>query len=50
MTIQITPAVREAHATTVPRLLVTAMGALLAVDLAGGLWTGLSGVTTWADA
>ena len=34
----------------VPGLLVAAMGALLLVDLAGGLWAALSGVNTWADA
>lgn len=43
-----TPEVR--HGTTVPRLLVAAMGALLVVDLVGGLWAALSGVNTWGDA
>jgi hypothetical protein len=37
-------------ATTVPRLLVGAMAALLVVDLVGGLWAALSGVNTWGDA
>jgi hypothetical protein len=37
-------------ALAVARLLVAAMGALLVVDLVGGLWAGLSGVNTWADA
>lgn len=37
-------------ALTIPRLLVAAMGALLVVDLVGGLWAGLSGVNAWADA
>ena len=42
----------EATTTTlsVPRLLALAMGALLLVDLVGGLWAALSGVNTWADA
>ena len=35
---------------TVPRLLVAAMGALLVVDLVGGLWAALSGVNSWSDA
>ena len=37
-------------ALSVPRLLALAMGALLVVDLVGGLWAALSGVNTWADA
>ena len=37
-------------ASSVPRLLTLAMGALLVVDLVGGLWAALSGVNTWADA
>jgi hypothetical protein len=37
-------------ALSVPRLLVFAMGALLVVDLVGGVWAALSGVNTWADA
>ena len=37
-------------ASSVPRLLALAMGALLVVDLVGGLWAVLSGVNTWADA
>ena len=37
-------------ASSVPRLLTLAMGALLVVDLVGGLWAVLSGVNTWADA
>ena len=37
-------------ALSVPRLLTLAMGALLVVDLVGGLWAALSGVNTWADA
>jgi len=36
--------------TTVPRLLVAAMGALLVVDLVGGVWAALSGVNSWGDA
>lgn len=51
MTTQLTRTVPEVRArTTVPRLLVAAMGALLVVDLAGGLWAALSGVNTWGDA
>jgi len=50
MTTQLTRTVPEVRArTTVPRLLVAAMGALLVVDLAGGLWAALSGVNTWGD-
>jgi hypothetical protein len=37
-------------ASSVPRLLTLAMGALLVVDLVGGLWAAISGVNTWADA
>jgi hypothetical protein len=37
-------------ASSVPRLLTLAMGALLVVDLVGGVWAALSGVNTWADA
>ena len=37
-------------ALSVPRLLTLAMGALLVVDLVGGVWAALSGVNTWADA
>ncbi|HET9999220.1 MAG TPA: hypothetical protein VFQ17_16990 [Nocardioides sp.] len=37
-------------APTVARLLTVAMGALLVVDLVGGVWAALSGVNTWADA
>ena len=40
----------EATTLSVPRLLALAMGALLLVDLVGGLWAALSGVNTWADA
>ena len=51
MTTQLTVTVPEARAmATVPRMLVAAMGALLAVDLAGGLWAALSGVNSWSDA
>ena len=51
MTTQLTrtePDVRPA--TVVPRLLVSAMAALLVVDLVGGLWAARSGVNTWGDA
>jgi hypothetical protein len=41
---------RPAAAPAVRRLLVVAMGGLLVVDLVGGLWAGLSGANTWADA
>ena len=37
-------------ALSVPRLLAVAMGALLVVDMVGGMWAALSGVNTWADA
>ena len=37
-------------ASSVPRLLTLAMGALLVVDLVGGLWAALSDVNTWPDA
>jgi len=37
-------------ASSVPRLLTLAMGALLVVDLVGGLWSALSDVNTWPDA
>ena len=37
-------------ALSVPRLLALAMGALLVVDLVGGVWAALSGVNTWVDA
>ena len=51
MTTQLTRTAPEVHArATVPRLLVSAMGALLVVDLVGGLWAALSGVNTWGDA
>jgi hypothetical protein len=40
----------EATTLSVPRLLALAMGALLLVDLVGGLWAALSGVNAWADA
>ena len=51
MTTQLTRTAPEVHAReTVPRLLVSAMGALLVVDLVGGLWAALSGVNTWGDA
>jgi hypothetical protein len=51
MTTQLTRTASDVRATTtVPRLLVAAMGALLVVDLVGGLWAALSGVNSWADA
>jgi hypothetical protein len=50
MTTQLTRTAPDVGATTVPRLLVTATGALLVVDLVGGLWAALSGVNTWGDA
>lgn len=51
MTTQLTRTTPDARAaTTVQRLLVAAMGALLVVDLVGGLWAALSGVNSWADA
>ena len=37
-------------ASSVPRLLALAMGALLVVDLVGGVWAARSGVNTWPDA
>ena len=37
-------------ALAVPRLLALAMGALLVVDLVGGVWAARSGVNTWPDA
>ena len=37
-------------ALSVPRLLALAMGALLVVDLVGGVWAARSGVNSWADA
>ena len=37
-------------ALSVPRLLALAMGALLVVDLVGGVWAARSGVNTWPDA
>ncbi len=37
-------------ALTVPRSLALAMGALLVVDLVGGVWAARSGVNTWPDA
>ncbi len=51
MTTQLAVTVPEARTmATVPRLLVATMGALLAVDLAGGLWAALSEVNSWSDA
>ena len=51
MTTQLTAAVpRVRTMSTVSRLLVAAMGALLLVDLVGGLWAALSGVNSWSDA
>jgi hypothetical protein len=51
MTTQLNPTVPEIRAATVvPRLLVSAMAAMLVVDLLGGLWAALSGVNSWADA
>jgi hypothetical protein len=51
MTTHLTATAPEVRTTaTVPRLLVAAMGALLAVDLVGGLWAALSGVNSWGDA
>ncbi len=51
MTTQLTRTVLLTRPTTaVPRLLVSAMAALLVVDLVGGLWAALSGVNTWGDA
>ena len=51
MTTQLTRTAPEVRTTTpVPRLLVAAMGALVVVDLVGGLWAALSGVNTWSDA
>ena len=51
MTTQLTrPAPDVRAGGTVPRLMVAAMGALLVVDLVGGLWAALSGVSTWGDA
>ena len=43
---------REQPTTGLPvrHMLVAAMGALLVVDLVGGLWAALSGANTWADA
>ena len=40
----------EATTRSVPHLLTLAMGALLVVDLVGGVWAALSGVNTWSDA
>ena len=37
-------------ALSVPRLLALAMGALLVVDLVGGVWAARSGVNTWPHA
>jgi hypothetical protein len=51
MTTQLTAAVPPVRTmSTVSRLLVAAMGALLLVDLVGGLWAALSGVNSWSDA
>ena len=51
MTTQLTRPVPDVRAgRTVPRLMVAAMGALLVIDLVGGLWAALSGVNTWRDA
>ena len=50
MTTATTTAEAVTTASSVPRLLALAMGALLVVDLVGGLWAGLSDVNTWADA
>ena len=51
MTTQLVRHAPETHRLTpVPRLLVATMGALLVVDLVGGLWAALSGVNTWGDA
>ncbi len=51
MTTQITPKDPETPTRTiVPRLLVAAMSALVAVDLVGGLWAALSGLNRWGDA
>jgi hypothetical protein len=50
MTIAATTPEAATTASSVPRLLALAMGALLVVDLVGGLWAALSGVNTWADA
>lgn len=51
MTSPLTTPGPEVHAfTSVQRLLVAAMGALLTVDLAGGLWAALAGLNSWGDA
>lgn len=51
MTTQLTRTTPDVRGTTaVPRLLVAATGALLVVDLLGGLWAALSGVNSWGDA
>ena len=51
MTTQLAPIPTDVRdSMTVPRLLVTAMGFLLVVDLGGGLWAALSGVNSWGDA
>lgn len=51
MTTQLTRTTSDVRATTtVPLLLTAAMGALLVVDLVGGLWAALSGVNSWGDA
>ena len=50
MTTATTTAEAVTTASSVPRLLALAMGALLVVDLVGGVWAALSGVNTWADA
>jgi hypothetical protein len=51
MTTQLTRTTSDVRAaTTVPFLLAAAMGALLVVDLVGGLWAALSGVNSWGDA
>ena len=51
MTTQLTRPVTGVRTTTpVPRLQVASMAALVVVDLVGGLWSALSGVTTWGDA
>jgi hypothetical protein len=51
MTTQLTRTPTDVRASTsVPRLLIAAMGVLLVVDLGGGLWAALSGVNSWGDA
>ncbi len=51
MTTQLTRTATGLPATTTVSLLLTgAMGALVVVDLVGGLWAALTGVNSWGDA